>query len=73
MVKAVSEGHRDFVRLAVTSPDSVDWAMPCGQCRQFMAEFNLDMDVIIGRQDGQFMILKVRELLPWSFNPDNLP
>ena len=72
MVKAVSEGHRDFVRLAVTSPDSRDWAMPCGECRQFMAEFNLDMDVIVGRQDGQYIIYKVRELLPYSFNAQNV-
>lgn len=73
MVKAVSEGHRDFVRLAVTSPDSVEWAMPCGQCRQFMAEFNLDMELVIGRQDGQFIVLTVRDLLPRSFDPNNLP
>ena len=73
MVKAVSEGHRDFVRLAVTSPDSPDWAMPCGQCRQFMAEFNLDMELVIGRQDGQFFTCTVRDLLPRAFDPTNLP
>ena len=72
MVKAVSEGHRDFVRLAVTSPDSRDYATPCGECRQFMAEFNLDMDVIIGRQDGPLMVAKVRELLAYAFNPQNV-
>lgn len=72
MVKAVSEGHRDFVRLAVTSPDSRDYATPCGECRQFMAEFNLDMDVIIGRQDGALMVAKVRELLAYAFNPQNV-
>ena len=58
--------------LAVTSPDSRDWAMPCGECRQFMAEFNLDMNVIVGRQDGQYIIYKVRELLPYSFNAQNV-
>lgn len=73
MVKAVSEGHRDFCRLGIYCADTEDFGMPCGQCRQFMAEFNLDMKVIIGRPDGQIQTYTVRELLPYAFTPEDLP
>ena len=42
--KAVSEGETDFLTLAVVT--SIDGS-PCGACRQVMAEFALDMIVII--------------------------
>src|SRR6185503_11160346 len=35
-VKAVSEGERDFVALAVATANA---ASPCGSCRQFLSEF----------------------------------
>lgn len=72
MVKAVSEGHRDFVRLGVYCADTEDFGMPCGQCRQFMAEFNLDMEVIVGRPDGETVCYTVRDLIPHAFTPADL-
>ena len=64
-VKAVSEGHRDFVAIAVASEHGR--AMPCGICRQFLSEFSGDMTVITG--DGQDDITEKRldELLPYGF------
>ena len=73
MVKAVSEGRRDFVRLGIYCADTEDFGMPCGQCRQFMAEFNLDMEFIIGRPDGETQTYLVRDLLPQAFTPADLP
>ena len=43
--KAVSEGHRDFVRIAVYG-DGEHYCYPCGACRQFLAEFAPDMEVL---------------------------
>ena len=73
MVKAVSEGRRDFCRLGIYCADTEEFGMPCGQCRQFMAEFNLDMEVIIGRPDGETQTYLVRDLLPQAFTPADLP
>lgn len=73
MVKAVSEGHRDFARIGIYCADAEDFGMPCGQCRQFMAEFNLDMEVIVGRPDGETVTYLVRDLLPQAFTPADLP
>ncbi len=69
-VKAVSEGERDFVAIAVAGEAGIT---PCGACRQFLSEFGLDTAVLIA--DGAGQILKrttVRDLLPDSFGPGNL-
>jgi len=70
--KAISEGYRDFVRIAVYSPDSEIFAMPCGICRQVMVEFNYDMQLILGKANGEFKVMTLRQLLPEAFTPDSL-
>ena len=67
-VKAVSEGNRAFKRIAVTSPDAKEDCYPCGACRQFLVEFNPDMEVLVGRGDDKYVSFKLRELLPGVFN-----
>src|SRR5512136_3032927 len=44
IVKAVSEGHREFVMMVVSTSNG---GMPCGSCRQVMAEFGLEAAVLI--------------------------
>ena len=70
--KAVSEGHRDFVRIAIYSPDSDIFAMPCGICRQVMVEFNYDMELILSKANGEIKVMSLRQLLPEAFTPDSL-
>ena len=70
LVKAISEGDREFVMMAVATENG---GTPCGACRQAMAEFGLEARVLI--VNGQGAILKrttVRELLPDSFGPKQL-
>ena len=67
-VKAVSEGNRAFKRIAVTSPDAKEYCYPCGACRQFLVEFNPDMEVLVGRGDNKYVSFRLRELLPGVFN-----
>ena len=66
-VKAVSEGHRDFVRIAIWG-NSRDYCYPCGACRQFLAEFSKDMTVLSGRGDGNFCKHPLSELMPFTFD-----
>ena len=70
--KAVSEGYKDFVRIAIYSPDSEIYAMPCGICRQVMVEFNYDMELILGKANGEFKVMTLRQLLPEAFTPESL-
>lgn len=66
-VKAVSEGHTDFVRIAIYA-DSQDYCYPCGACRQFLSEFSMDMEVLISKAGGKYVSYKLSELLPGKFN-----
>ena len=66
-VKAVSEGRRDFARIAIWA-DSREYCYPCGSCRQFLQEFNKEMTVICGRGDGSFVSHPLREMMPFTFD-----
>lgn len=66
VVKAVSEGHTDFARIAVWG-DSRGYCMPCGSCRQVLSEFSADLRVIAARGDGSFVAFPLSELLPHTF------
>lgn len=51
MVKAVSEGAREFDAIAIATRDTPGW--PCGICRQFMSEFAPDLRVLVTWNDGK--------------------
>ena len=65
-VKAVSEGLRRFVRIAIYG-EGETYCMPCGQCRQFLAEFSPEMEVLCAKAGGRYVSYKLRELLPHTF------
>jgi len=65
--KAVSEGHTDFVRIAVASRGKTP-CTPCGVCRQVLQEFAPDMEVICTNERGDELTLPLRELLPYGFD-----
>jgi cytidine deaminase len=68
--KAVSEGEREFVAIAVVTGNG---GTPCGACRQVMAEFGLDTVVLIVNTQGNVkQETSVSELLPGAFGPGDL-
>ena len=69
--KAVSEGHRDFVCIAVAGRCE-DFCVPCAVCRQVLYEFAPDMEVISLNGKGEELALTLRELLPHGFGPKYL-
>ena len=60
---AVATGEIDFVAAAVIS-DSEEPIVPCGRCRQLLAEFNPKLEVISLTVDGQKQTFILDELLP---------
>ena len=69
--KAVSEGEKQFVAIAVAGQkDSVLTAFsPCGVCRQVMAEFcESDFKVLVVTDNNQFDEYTLAQLLPNSFS-----
>ena len=70
--KAVYDGHRDFVSIAVCGgKDGVITGAfpPCGVCRQVMREFCRDDFVIyLVGAGGSYEALTLSQLLPYSFS-----
>ena len=60
---AVVSGNTDFVAVAVIA-DSQQPIMPCGGCRQLLAEFNPDLTVISATLGGKVETYRLSELLP---------
>ena len=71
LAKAVSEGKRDFVRLAIAASGE-DYCVPCGVCRQMLWEFAPDLEIICLNGQGQARIFSLRELLPHAFDSGQL-
>ena len=67
--KAVSEGHRDFLAIAIVTKNG---GSPCGSCRQVMHEFAPEMRVVIADETGHVRETTVAELLPDSFGASDL-
>lgn len=65
--KAVSEGYREFEKIAVVA-SSGDYASPCGICRQVLFEFLPDGKVILDSDEKGMITYTVRELLPLGFS-----
>ena len=66
VVKAVSEGHRDFVRIAVYG-EGKGYCMPCGSCRQVLSEFSPEMEVLCAKAGGSYVSYPLTRLMPYTF------
>lgn len=69
--KAVADGQRTIRAVAVVA-DGTEPAMPCGACRQVMAEFGVRR-VIVATPKGARRIRSLRQLLAEPFLPAHLP
>lgn len=68
--KAVTEGEREYVAIAVVTDNG---GSPCGSCRQVLAEFGLDTIVLIANGQGNLVQeMTVNDLLPDAFTPIHL-
>ncbi|MDE2951554.1 MAG: cytidine deaminase [Chloroflexota bacterium] len=70
LVKAISEGKREFSAVAVVTRDG---GSPCGVCRQLLYEFSPGMIVIMADLEGAtHQRATLADLLPFGFGPANL-
>lgn len=70
ITRAIAEGHRAIRALAVAGPGGTT-TIPCGTCRQFMAEFDPGLSVTYSTPNGPAHTTLAR-LLPEPFGPQNL-
>lgn len=64
---AVNNGDREFLAIAIVSDNPSKPPFPCGACRQVLAEFSPNMEVIV-KKGGEVIIKNLKELLPYSFD-----
>ena len=70
VVKAVSEGVKDFQTIVVATKNA---GSPCGICRQVMNEFAPQMRVVLVDFDGAIALdTTVADLLPAGFSKQDL-
>lgn len=75
--KAVSEGERNFKAIAIAGglegQEPVDYAYPCGICRQVMQEFcKDDFQVIVAKSAEDYQSYSLAELLPFGFGGESI-
>ena len=70
--KAVSEGKKDFVAIAIVGGKNgviEDFCPPCGVCRQVLAEFcKKDFLIFLKNKKNQVKEFTLEQLLPESFS-----
>lgn len=67
IVKAISEGSRRFVRVAVVA-DTDELTPPCGACRQILWEFCGDVEIVLSNLAGKTETLRLGALFPRAFD-----
>lgn len=71
--KAVSEGEKDFLGIAIVG-DKEEYLTPCGVCRQVMIEFcdEKNFQIILAKSKNDYKIYTLEELFPGAFSVKNL-
>ena len=64
--KAISEGRRDFLRIAIYA-EGENYCMPCGSCRQFLCEFNPEMEVLCAKAGNRYVSYRLNQLMHHRF------
>ena len=80
--KAVSEGEKQFSAIVICGGlegvepkgSEVDYAFPCGLCRQVLREFSnpKELKIYVCSTKEKYNVYTLDELLPHSFGPEHL-
>ena len=65
MTGAVAAGKCRPLAMAVAGSEGV-FCSPCGACRQFLAEFNPEMEIFL-MKEGRLVSFNLADLLPYRF------
>ena len=75
--KAVSDGCREFYAIAIAGGmedcKPVDYAWPCGICRQVMQEFaGEEFRIFVVKSENEYRECLLKELLPYGFGGESI-
>jgi cytidine deaminase len=65
--KAISEGYREFTRIAIVA-DTSTLTPPCGACRQILWEFGGNLDIVLANLESTEATHRLKDLLPLPFD-----
>lgn len=74
-LKAISEGEREFEKIAIVGSKTDDFsamALPCGSCRQVMSEFCDENFKIVLMDKNDVKVFTLSEIFPAPFNKNSL-
>lgn len=66
LYNAIAAGQKEFTKIAIASNQKREFS-PCGACRQALAEFNHDMEVIWQDKKGNLKTSNLTRLMPYAF------
>ncbi len=80
LFRSLYDGHRKFKAIAVVGgkedeqDNFSDYSPPCGVCRQMLREFCVpsSFEIILAKNEKDFKVFTLDQLLPYSFGPENL-
>lgn len=61
-----------FYSLIGLRSDMKHFIAPCGACRQFIAEFGPNMDIVLVKNKDEVKMHKLKEILPFIFDNSTL-
>ena len=67
LFKAISEGEKSFLAIAVAS-DGPGYTPPCGACRQVLMDLTGNIDCIMIDSQDRTRVMKIKSLLPLAFS-----
>lgn len=74
--KAISEGERAFIKIAIVGGKNgiiKDYVPPCGVCRQVIREFcDYNFIIIVAKSENDYKEYRLIDLLPESFGANML-
>ncbi len=71
LVKALSEGVKEFSRIAIFA-GTKEPCPPCGICRQVLYEFSPEIEIIMIGSEGEIAVSKLTDLMPNAFHSERL-
>jgi cytidine deaminase len=71
LTKAISEGAREFVTIAVVAQGK-GTVSPCGACRQLLHDYAPNLRVLLSGQEVSHTEHLLKELLPLAFSAEQL-
>lgn len=67
LFKALSEGEREFDRMAIYA-ETENFCPPCGACRQVIWDFARDLTIVLINKKNEQREIKIADLYPDAFD-----